>query len=234
MARQVWSEAEVALLRSLYPSHPTTELARKLKRTVSKVYQKADKEGLEKSDEYLRDPKNRCGFSKGSKAGEAFRFPKGHAPANAGLRRPGWSPGRMRETQFQKGGRSGIAAKNWKPIGTIQPDAEGYLRIKVREAVHGKEATGFGNTKVWPLYNRYLWEQHKGPIPPKHIVIFKDRDRSNCVIENLDLMSMADNARRNSMWATMPRDLAEIIQLNGALKRKVRFLDGKKQNGRSA
>jgi hypothetical protein len=134
----------------------------------------------------------------------------------------------MKETQFRKGNRTGIAARNWKPVGTILPDSEGYLRIKVREAQHGKEATGFGNTKVWPLYGRYIWEQHKGPIPPKHLVIFKDRNRANCAIENLELMSMADNGRRNVMWAKFPRELAEAIQLNGALKRKV----GRMQNGK--
>jgi hypothetical protein len=150
-------------------------------------------------------------------------------PANKGLRRPGWHAGRMQETQFKKGDRSGIAAKNWRPIGTILPDAEGYLRIKVREAVHGKEPTGFGNTKVWPLYGRYVWEQHKGPIPPKHLVLFKDGDRSRCVIENLELLSMADNARRNSMWNRLPPELARVIQLNGALKRQIRRLSGRNE-----
>jgi hypothetical protein len=157
-------------------------------------------------------------------------FPKGHVPANKGVRRPGWFAGRMRETQFRKGQRSGIAAKNWKPIGTILPDGEGYLRIKVREAVCGKEATGFGNSKVWPMYNRYVWEQHHGPIPPQHLVVFKDRDRANCSIENLELISMAENARRNSMWTNLPRALALTIQLNGALKRRLRRLNGKEQD----
>ena len=35
---------------------------------------------------------------------------------------------------------------------------------------------------------------------------------------------MAQNARRNSMWATLPRELAETIQLAGALKNKLRRL----------
>lgn len=48
-------------------------------------------------------------------------------PFNKGLRRPGWHVGRMRETQFRKGERSGIAAKNWRPIGTIRTDPDGYL-----------------------------------------------------------------------------------------------------------
>ncbi len=139
----------------------------------------------------------------------------------------------MRETQFQKGARSGVAAENWVPIGTIQPDSEGYLRIKIRDAVHGKEATGYGNTKVWPMYNRYVWEQHKGPIPPKHLVVFRDRDRANCSIDNLELISMAENARRNRMWNKFPRELAAVIQLNGALKSQIRRLNGEEQDSGS-
>lgn len=136
----------------------------------------------------------------------------------------------MKETQFKKGQRSGKAAQNWRPIGSILPHADGYLRIKVREAVHGEEAYGFGNTKVWPLLQRKMWEDHNGPIPPKHVVVFKDKNRQNCAIENLELISRAELARRNRMWNILPRELAEAIQLNGVLKRKLRRIDGEKQN----
>lgn len=223
-----WSQRDLKQLTELYPTRPTREIARRLRRKIRRVYAKAAELRLKKTPEYRR----RCGIQKGSKIGQAYRFEKGHVPANKGLRRPGWHAGRMKETQFKKGERSGIAAKNWRPIGTIMPDAEGYLHIKVREAVHGKEHTGTGNTKVWPMYNRYLWERHKGPIPPKHVVVFRDKNRQNCAIENLELISMAENARRNRMWSRLPRELAEVIQLNGVLKRKLRSLNGKEQDKR--
>jgi hypothetical protein len=231
--RGFWTERELKVVRKLYRNHRTREIAELLDRTVLSIYQAADKLGLKKSREFLRSEESGWGFKKGSEAGKAYRFQKGVVPANKGLRRPGYQAGRMKETQFKKGCRSGKAAENWKPIGTILADTEGYLRIKVREATHGKEATGFGNTKVWPLLNRHIWEQHHGPIPPKHMVVFKDRNRANCVIENLELMSMADNARRNSIWTQLPRELAKTIQLNGALKRVIRRLNGKEQDQRS-
>lgn len=223
MNGSTWSQSELERLAKLYPSRPTREIAQRLKRSLASTYNAAFKLGLKKTAERRRE----CGLQKGHSLGRESQFPKGHVPANKGLRRPGYAPGRMKETQFGKGCRSGIAATNWKPVGTILADTDGYLRIKVREAQHGKEATGFGNTKVWPLYNRYLWEQQKGPIPPKHIVIFKDGKRANCVIENLELLSMADNARRNAMWRRYPAELAQAIMLNGALKRKLGRLDGK-------
>ena len=220
-----YSDDELRMLREMYPSYPSMEIAELLGRNVSSVYRKAEKLGLAKTPEYLRT----VGFQKGSTIGAKFRFQKGQTPANKGVKRPGWHAGRMKETQFKKGQRTGKAAMNWRPIGTILRDYEGYLRIKVREAEHGKEAYGFGNTKVWPLLQRHVWEQQKGPIPPSHTVCFKDGDRSNCAIENLELVSRADLARRNSMWKRLPRELAQVIQLNGAIKAQItRRLNGKK------
>jgi len=231
MNGRLWSEQDIKTLRQLYPSRPTAEVAKTLGRLLCNTYAKAASLGLKKSQEFLdSDESGRLRKGQTRPGSERTQFQKGQMPFNKGLRRPGWGPGRMKETQFQKGVRSGCAAKNWVPIGTILPDSDGYLRIKVREAEHGKEAFGFGNSKVWPMYNRYLWEQHKGPIPPKHIVKFIDGDRSNCSIDNLELISMADNCRRNSIWRTLPRELAEVIQLNGALKRKLRKLNGKEQD----
>lgn len=221
-----WSPQDLARLAELYPKRRAAEVARSLKRSIAATYGAARKLGL-KGQPY-RIPKGHT-----IPGSELHRFKKGDVPSNKGLRRPGWHRGRMKETQFKKGQRSGMAAKNWVPIGTILPDSEGYLRIKVRDALYGKEATGFGNTQVWPLYNRWLWEKHKGPIPPKHLVTFKDRDRAHCVIENLELISMAENARRNRMWTIYPRELAEVIHLNGQLKRRLRR-HGEEQNNGSA
>lgn len=231
MTRRFWSEQEISQLKALYPNRPTKEVVCALNRTLKGVYGMAMKLGLGKTQEFLdSDESGRLRKGQTRPGCERTQFKKGMTPANKGLRRPGWHAGRMKETQFKKGTRSGIAARNWKPIGTIAVDREGYLRIKVRDAVHGVEATGFGNTKVWPLLGRYVWEQHNGPIPPKHVVIFKDGDRGNCSIENLELISTAENARRNSMWNNLPRELAEVIQLQGALKRKIRRLNGTEQN----
>lgn len=229
--RRPWTAEEREKLAAIYPSLPSKEVARQLGREIGAVYRQAAKLGVAKSQEFLDSPaSNRLRKGETRPGAEKSQFPKGHKPWNAGLRLEGWTRGRMAETQFKKGSRSGRAAKNWKPIGTIAADSDGYLRIKVREAAHGKEHTGYGNTKVWPLLHRYRWEQANGPIPAGHIVTFKDGDRSNCSLENLALMSMADNARRNQMWTKMPRELAEAIQLNGALKRQVRRLNGKEQD----
>jgi hypothetical protein len=49
----------------------------------------------------------------------------------------------------------------------------------------------------WILLQRYVWQQHYGEVPAKHVVVFLDGDTMNCEISNLSCISMAENARRN-------------------------------------
>lgn len=219
-----WNAHDLATLREMYPDRPTVEIAAKLGRSLSNVYVTARRLGLKKSEAFLASEAS--GIIGPGKAhdgrGAAFRFPKGHVPANKGTRRPGWAPGRMRETQFKPGSRRGAAAQNWKPVGTVVPGADGYLRIKVRETEPG-EATGFRNPEAWPQLHRHVWEQHHGPVPDGHIVVFRDRDRTNCAIENLELISLAENLRRNSIWEKRyPAELTSAIMQLGQLKRRIR------------
>lgn len=216
-SRQRWARAEEAVLRARYPHEPTTRIARAVGRSVKAVYQRARALGLRKTDEYLASPA--AGRTNG-RQGMGTRFQKGHTPANKGLRRPGWGPGRMKDTQFKRGERRGLAALNWCPVGTIKTDSDGYQRIKVREA-HAGEACGFGNVRVWPLLNRHVWEQAHGPIPPGYVVIFKDGDKANCALDNLALVSRADLMRSNSVH-NYPKPLTAAIQLLGALRRQIR------------
>lgn len=226
MSGRPWASEDLRQLRALYPDRPTRHVAEELRRPIASVYNMAAKQGLHKSAAFRMSPESGI-LRKGETRPEAVatQFKKGQVPANKGMRRPGWAPGRMAETQFRKGQLSGRAAKNWKPIGTILPDSDGYLRIKVRDAMHGKEPTGFGNSQVWPFLSRYIWAQHNGPIPPKHTIVYKDRNRKNCAIENLECVHRSELARRNGMWNLYPRELAVAIQLNGALKRKLRRLE---------
>lgn len=222
MKRKIWSPGELSRLRDLYPIQPTSKVARLLRRSICSINSAATKLGLRKTEEYLKTPEACRWRMECPRPGVAYQFPKGHVPANKGLRRKGWSPGRMKETQFRPGQRGGKAAQNWKPIGTVLTDSDGYQRIKVREAVYGTEATGFGNSSVWPQLHRHVWQQHHGPVPAGHVIAFKNRKREDCAIGNLECIPRSALASRNNMWTNLPRELAEVIQLAGVLKRKLR------------
>lgn len=226
LGRKDWKAAELKLLRKLYPMTDSGELAKRFGVTKPQLYGEAKRLGLRKAPEFLSE----LGRKKLTIAGVPHRFKSGLIPHNKGTRRPGWAPGRMAETQFKKGERRGAANRNWKPIGTILPDTEGFLRIKVREWRPG-EATGFGNTDIWPLLNRHVWAQHRGPIPPSHAVVFRDGDRANCAIENLEMISRAQLMKRNTIHKRYPKEMVNAIMLLGAVKRKVREKSEERNHG---
>jgi hypothetical protein len=219
--RRPFTVKEIRTIKARYANEPTSAIAADLMRPLHSVYQCAGRHGIKKSPTFLASIR----FQPGSEIGKPFRFPKGHVPTNKGARRPGWYSGRMRETQFKRGHKP----HTWRPVGTILADSMGYLRIKVRERKPGEECSGW-HRDIWPLLHHKVWIELHGPIPPKHVVVFKDRDRGNVAIENLELITMAELARRNAMWNSLPRELALAIQLNGVLKRKLRRNYGKKQN----
>jgi hypothetical protein len=102
--RRFWTAEEQAEVLRAYAGERTDRIAARLGRTVRSVYQAATKMGLRKSAEFLASADSGI-LRKGEtrQAGIATQFPKGNVPFNKGLRRPGWSPGRMAETQFKQG-----------------------------------------------------------------------------------------------------------------------------------
>jgi hypothetical protein len=218
--KRLWEPEDDAILRARYPHEQTALVAAALCRSVRALYVRARQLELTKTDIYLASPAACRLRREASAASIATRFKPGQVPINKGVRRPGWAPGRMKSTQFKSGERRGAASRNWMPVGSIRVDYEGYQRIKVREWEPG-EATGFGNTRIWPLLQRHTWEQVHGPIPPGHAVVFKDGNRQHCAIENLELISRADLMKRNTIH-NLPQPLVQTIQLLGALNRQIR------------
>ncbi|WP_427310514.1 HNH endonuclease [Cupriavidus sp. H39] len=55
---------------------------------------------------------------------------------------------------------------------------------------------------------------------PWHVIVFRDANRKNIVLENLELISRAELARRNHPKNKSP-ELFRLIQLKGAIARQV-------------
>ncbi len=211
--KRIWSRAEDALLRREYSHTGTAALARRLRRTASAVYARADKLGLYKSPDFKRRVLRRLG--KGlQELGASHRYEKGHVPANKGLRRPGWAPGRMSETQFKKGELAGAAQRKWRPVGTETVDADGYRKRKV------SDDRTIPSRFNWRFVHVLVWEQHHGPVPPGHAVIFRNGNKADIRIENLELVTRQGLMARNTVH-NLPKPLAELVQLKGALQRQI-------------
>lgn len=209
--RRSWTRKDDALLRRLYPDTPTVEVARRLGRSVASVYNRVNILGLAKSPAYLASPAA-CRWRRGQHAGWAHRFQKGHVPANKGLRRPGWGPGRMKETQFVKGVRRGVAVRLYKPIGTERVSKDGYLERKTND--------GLPLQKRWRAVHLLVWEAAHGPLPRGHAVVFKNGDKKDIRLDNLECITRAELMLRNTVHR-LPKPLAQTVQLLGALRRKI-------------
>jgi hypothetical protein len=217
--KRLWSAKDDALMRKRYPRESTKSLAAVLRRSVSSVYARADKLGLRKSAEYLASP-DACRLRRGDNIGAKYRFPKGHVPANKGLRRPGWHRGRMRETQF-KAGQRGL---RWVPIGSTRI-VDGYQYTKIRDLRSTHRGSGFVPwTMNWKLTHIILWEQANGAVPKGHAVVFKNCDRSDIRLENLECITRRELMARNTVH-NLPKELASTIQLLGALNRQINKRD---------
>jgi hypothetical protein len=204
--KRLWDSEDDALLRKRYPHEATEPLAAELRRTVSSIYTRAMKLGLAKTDEYLADL---AGASKLRDAGAPFRFARGHVPANKGLRRPGYAPGRMRETQFKKG----HPPLNHMPLGSTRR-VDGYLYRKIADTWYVPW------TRNWIPEHVRLWEEANGPVPPAHVLAFKNGDRDDICLDNLELITRRELMARNTIH-NLPKELASTIQLLGVLKRQI-------------
>lgn len=215
-----WTSNDDALMRDLYPHIASSEVVKRLDRSLCAVYARADKLGLNKTAEYLASP-DACRLRRGDNVGARTRFKKGQVPPNKGLRRPGWGPGRMKETQFRKGERRGRANRVYKPIGTERLSKDGYLERKVNDDLPLQAR--------WRAVHLIEWEKANGPLPKGFAVCFVNGDKTDRRLENLTLVSRADLCRRNSIH-NLPPEIKGAITVLGQLKRRIR----EKQNRRSA
>lgn len=206
--KRCWTSDEDAVLRVLYPDAPNDVIARFLERTTTAINARGDILGLHKSPMYLASPAA-CRLRRGGGAGVAYRYPKGHVPANKGTRRPGWHTGRMQETQFKKG-----VATNWHPVGSTRV-SDGYIYRKI------SDIRNVPWTRNWVKEHARVWEAANGPIPVGHKLVFRNGDRQDIRIENLELVTDAEVMRRNTIH-NLPPALKKAVRQLASLKRQIR------------
>lgn len=208
--RATWTAEQVAMLREHYPNNRTEDVATMIGRGLGQTYQKAATLGLRKSAAYLASPAA-CRLRRGDNVGAAGRFQKGHTTWNKGTNFI--SGGRSVETQFQPG----QAPPNTRPIGSTKFDKSGTLLQKVSEAKGN-------NSKRWRGVHELVWVAANGPLPAKHIVVFKPGMKTNVLeeitLDRVECISLADNMRRNTVH-NMPKELVDLVRLRAVLSRHI-------------
>jgi hypothetical protein len=206
-----WTPEQDAVLRARYAGERTDDIARDLGMSLDRVYNRAHRLGLHKDDQFQRSEASGR-MQRADHRGREYWYPKGHVPANKGQRRPGWHAGRMRETQFKKGELSGRAKQLLKPIGTERTSKDGYLERKINNDLPMQAR--------WRAVHLVLWEEHNGPVPSGHAVVFVNGNKRDIHIENLALITRAELMRRNTLH-NYPKEIVQCIQLQGAIKRQI-------------
>lgn len=213
MKGKPWAKKAIAALQRRYPHEPTAAIAADLGIALNACYQMAKKLGLKKTPEYLASPAA-CRLRRGDNVGAACRYLPGHVPANKGLRRPGWAPGRMAQTQFKPGN----SPYTTQPVGSYRFDKQGTLQRKIGTAKGS-------NSKRWRGVHELVWIAANGPVPAGHICVFKPGMRTavldEITLDRVECISLAENMRRNSYHNRYPKEIGLAIQLRGQLVRKI-------------
>jgi hypothetical protein len=203
-----WTDSEISMLRRVYPNTPTAKIANMLGVKPYVVSGKAAKMGIGKSAEYLASPA--AHRMRVDTIGARTRFKPGSIPWNKGLRGINY-PGQI-ATQFKPGHRGGRAMERYKPIGTERVTIDGYLERKINDDMPLQ--------KRWRAVHILLWEQVNGPLPSGHALVFRDGNKRNICLDNIELLTRSELMRRNS-FHRYGQEIAQLVQLRGAIKRKI-------------
>lgn len=210
MKRTHWTPAELEILRTLYPHTRTEHLLPMLPgRTIKTIQQKAASSGWKKTRELLSEI-SREAMANPDHPAHRTRFVKGGHSWNTGISFT--AGGRSPETRFKKGNRSGRAVELYKPVGSERISKDGYLERKINEDMPFQ--------RRWRAVHLIVWEEKNGPLPKGHAIVFRDGDKANLDLDNLELVTRADLMRRNSVHNHGP-EIARIHQLKGAIQRQI-------------
>lgn len=169
-----YTEEERKFLKKYVPGHSHKD--------ITKAFNKKFHVSL--SEEQIKSYINRHKIS----TGRTGRFEKGNIPHNKGKKMK--TTGRMAETQFKKGN----LPHNTKPIGYERKTRDGYIEVKIKMRPSGPNK----NDNFVPK-QRLVYEEHYGPVPEGHIIVFVDGNKENFDIENLRCISRAEHSLMNKL-----------------------------------
>jgi len=188
-------------VKLLYPDTSTKELAEMIGISVKEAYGIARYLGLKKSVAFLKSEASGRLKKGRAQMGDGTRFQKGFTPWNKGKKVQ--STEGMKATQFKKG----MLPHNTKYDGHERITVDGYVEVR------GSQGKYRGKHII-------VWEAINGEIPKGMLVVFKDGNKQNCDIGNLEIITRAENMKRNTIHR-YSEELKPVVILIGKLKNKV-------------
>lgn len=221
MNGRAWTSVEDQLLRERYPDEVAADLVEVLDRSLTSIHARARKLGLEKSEAFRQSEKSgQILRGRTNPAMVATQIQKGAKPWNKGVKGSCGNHPNCRATQFRKGKLQGRAAQVVQPIGAERVTKDGILQRKVNNDMPFQ--------RRWKSVHSLVWEAAFGPIPPGHKVVFLAGQHTSVAAqitpEKLEMVTHAELMRRNSYHTRYPKELGLVIQMRGALNRKINRL----------
>ena len=193
------NEATDKILNEFYLTVPLKALGRQIKRSSTFVKGRLEQLGLVIPAELIEERKKNG------------RFKKGDSAFNAGRKQTEYmSPEAIAITKafrFKKGN----VPPNTRSDGEFSDrmDKSGYTYRYIR--------TGLSK---WELYHRVVWEQSNGTIPSDSLITFRDGNRLNVTIANLEIITKSENATRNrAKFLILPQELQTTKRLLTKIKK---------------
>lgn len=147
----------------------------------------------------------------------ASRIKFGQSPPNKGKKQHEFMSReaieRTKATRFKKG---------QLPHNTKEKD--GVITIRHDHLDRGGRPYKFIRLSVgnWYPLNQYKWEKKYGKLPLGMCLWFKDGNSLNCTLKNLEVITRAENLKRNRMnYLDMPQELRTASRLLKKLNKKI-------------
>jgi hypothetical protein len=115
----------------------------------------------------------------------------------------------MAHTQF----KADHSPHNTVPIGTETVRSDGYVWVKRWDDRTPARMN-------WTSKHQAVYEAAHGPIPDGHIVRFRNADRTDFALENLECVSRAEHAATKGLHS-LPPEIVQVHQLRGAITRQI-------------
>ncbi len=211
MKRKNLSSAEIQDILKRYPDDKTESIARDFNVSISHIYKTAQRYGVVKSEKFKNSPASGR-IQPRQRLSPDTQFKKGYSGATKGMRIEAIIKNKEKRQNWRD---KCLWKKGNKPYNTAK---DGEIRFR--------PSSGYWHIRIaennWEFLHRHLWTKHHGPIPEGYNILFKDGNKNNCIIENLECISNAELGERNR-HTQYPYDLQKTIEeknkLNKLLKK---------------
>lgn len=196
--KKPFTEAEDRFIVCNLPTSSIKQLSKQMKRTSLYVSKRARELGLgDIIDQKAKDS----------------RIKKGNVPSNKGKPMLPHVYEKAKATMFKKGNVPHNTALSDGVIVTRQdhPERNGGRPTKYIRLALGK----------WQPLSNYNWEQKFGKVPAGYCIAFIDKNSLNCTLENLELISRAENMRRNTIH-NYPDEIKTVIRTIAKLNKTIK------------